>query len=139
MFVLLCYNVEFLYSFKFIRPIYCVLIFFILLYADIDDPIVYENDEWVSDQISVDLQERKPLHLSCFVNGNPTSTVRLGKSQNGRTAISSEAMDYWSNYSVSTGAKCSDTSTYVCYGKSQSKNLKTNKSIGVNILCEILF
>uniref|UniRef100_A0A8W8J2A4 Ig-like domain-containing protein n=1 Tax=Magallana gigas TaxID=29159 RepID=A0A8W8J2A4_MAGGI len=102
----------------------------------IDDPIINVNGEWVSDRISVDIQERKPLHLSCFVNGNPTPSVRLGKSQNGRTTILSEAMDHWSNYSLSTGAKCSDTSTYVCYGKSQSTNLKTNKSIGVNILCE---
>ncbi|XP_052710539.1 hemicentin-1-like [Crassostrea angulata] len=102
----------------------------------IDDPIINVNGEWVSDRISVDIQERKPLHLSCFVNGNPTPSVRLGKSQNGRTTILSEAMDHWSNYNLSTGAKCSDTSTYVCYGKSQSTNLKTNKSIGVNILCE---
>uniref|UniRef100_A0A8W8J2B0 Ig-like domain-containing protein n=1 Tax=Magallana gigas TaxID=29159 RepID=A0A8W8J2B0_MAGGI len=102
----------------------------------IDDPIINVNGEWVSDRISVDIQERKPLHLSCFVNGNPTPSVRLGKSQNGRTTILSEAMDHWSNYSLSTGAKCSDTRTYVCYGKSQSTNLKTNKSIGVNILCE---
>lgn len=102
----------------------------------IDDPIIYVNDEWVSNPISVDIQERTPLQLSCFVHGNPTPTVRLGKSQNGRTAILSEAMDHWSNYSFSTGAKCSDTRTYACYGQLQSTNLKTNKSIGVNILCE---
>lgn len=104
-----------------------------------DDPIIYVNDKWVSDRISVDIQEKKPLHLSCFVNGNPTPTVRLGKSQNGRMAILSEAMNHLANYSFTTGAKCSDTRTYVCYGQSHFTNLKTNKSIGVNILFEMFF
>uniref|UniRef100_K1QI22 Ig-like domain-containing protein n=1 Tax=Magallana gigas TaxID=29159 RepID=K1QI22_MAGGI len=90
----------------------------------IDDPIIYVNDEWVSDRITVDIQERKPLQLSCFVNGNPTLTVRLGKTQNGGTVILSEARDHWSNYSFGTGAQCSDTGTYVCSG--QSTDLKTN-------------
>eukprot|EP00105_Crassostrea_gigas_P018388 XP_011436498.1 PREDICTED: uncharacterized protein LOC105334657 isoform X2 [Crassostrea gigas] len=101
----------------------------------IDDPIIYVNDEWVSDRITVDIQERKPLQLSCFVNGNPTLTVRLGKTQNGGTVILSEARDHWSNYSFGTGAQCSDTGTYVCSG--QSTDLKTNtRAIDVNILCE---
>lgn len=125
--------------FLFILPIFCFLIYLLFLCADIDDPIIYVNDKWVSDQISVAIQERTPLQLSCFVHGNPTPTVRLGKSQNGRTSILSEAMDHWSNCSFSTVAKCSDTRTYACYGQLQSTNLKTNKSIGVNILCEIFF
>lgn len=101
----------------------------------IDVPIIYVNDEWVSDRITVNIQMRKPLQLSCFVNGNPTPIVRLGKTQNGGTVILLEARDHWSNYSFGTGAQCSDTGTYVCSG--QSTDLKTNtKAIDVNILCE---
>ncbi|XP_052710525.1 uncharacterized protein LOC128184925 [Crassostrea angulata] len=100
-----------------------------------DDSIIYVNDEWVSDRITVDIQEKNPLQLSCLVNGNPIPTVRLGKTQNGGTVILSEARDHWSNYSFGTGAQCSDTGTYVCYG--QSTHLKTStKAIDVNILCE---
>lgn len=101
----------------------------------IDDPIIYVNDEWVSDRITVNIQERKPLQLSCFVNGNPTLTVRLGKTQNGGTVILSEARDHWSNYSFGTGAQCSDTGTYVCSGQSTDLKTKT-RAIDVNILCE---
>lgn len=79
------------------------------MYADIDDPIIYVNDEWVSDRKSVDIQKRKPSHISCYVEGNPTPTVRLSKSQNGGKTFLSEAMDNWSNYRFGTGAQCSDT------------------------------
>lgn len=107
-------------------------LFLYVLLADVDVPVVYLNDEWVYDRIGI--QEGNLLYLSCFVDANPTPTVRIGKSRNGRTVILYEAMDQWSNYSFSTGAKCSDTGTYICYG--QSTNQKTNKVIGVNILCK---
>lgn len=107
-------------------------LFVYVLFADVDVPVVYLNDEWVYGRI--DIQEGKLLHLSCFVDGNPTPTVRIGKSRNGRTVILSEAMDQWSNFRFSTGAKCSDTGTYICYG--ESTNQKTNKAIEVNILCK---
>lgn len=67
--------------FKFMRQIYCFLIFFILLYTDIDDPIIYVNDEWVSDRITVDILEGKPFHMSCFVEGNPTRQFVLDSLQ----------------------------------------------------------
>nr|XP_034331254.1 uncharacterized protein LOC117690733 isoform X2 [Crassostrea gigas] len=99
----------------------------------VDVPAVYLNDELVSSRINI--LEGKPFHLSCFVDGNPTPTVRLGKSQNGGTVILSEDRDHWSNYNIGTGAQCSDTGTYVCLG--QSTDLKTNtRAIDVNILCE---
>uniref|UniRef100_A0A8W8J6F4 Ig-like domain-containing protein n=1 Tax=Magallana gigas TaxID=29159 RepID=A0A8W8J6F4_MAGGI len=98
----------------------------------VDVPAVYLNDELVSSRINI--LEGKPFHLSCFVDGNPTPTVRLGKSQNGGTVILSEDRDHWSNYNIGTGAQCSDTGTYVCLG--QSTDLKTNtRAIDVNILC----
>lgn len=86
-------------------------LFLYVLLADVDVPVVYLNDEWVYDRIGI--QEGKLLYLSCFVDANPTPTVRIGKSRNGRTVILYEAMDQWSNYSFSTGAKCSDTGTYI--------------------------
>ncbi|XP_052710528.1 uncharacterized protein LOC128184926 isoform X2 [Crassostrea angulata] len=99
----------------------------------VDVPAVYLNDELVSSRITI--LEGKPFHLSCFVDGNPTPTVRLGKSQNGGTVILSEDRNHWSNYNIGTGAQCSDTGTYVCLG--QSTDLKTNtRAIDVNILCE---
>lgn len=104
-------------------------------YADIIDPIIYVKDEWVSDRIAVDIQERKPLYLSCFVDGNPITTVRLGKSHKVGTVMLSETRDHWSNYNFGTATQCSDTGTNFCYG--QSADLKTNtKGIGVNILCK---
>lgn len=99
--------------FIFTFAMFLFLIYILFLYADIDDPIIYVNDEWVSDRIALDIQERKPLHLSCFVNGTRPPTVRIGKSQNGGTVILSEIRDHWSNYSFGTGAQCSDTGTYV--------------------------
>lgn len=101
--------------------------------ADVDVPVVYLNDELVSNRINI--LEGKPFHLSCFVEANPTPTVQLGKIENGGTAILSEARGHWSNYSFGTGAQLSDTGTYVCYG--QSSDLKTNtKAIELNILCK---
>lgn len=47
----------------------------------------------------------------------------------------SEARDHWSNYSIGTGAQCSDTGTYVCLGQSTDLNTNT-EAIVVNILCE---
>lgn len=99
----------------------------------VDSPVVYLNDKLVYNQI--DILEGEPLRLSCFVDGNPTPTVRLEKSHKGGTFILSEVMNHWSNYSHSTGAMCSNTVTYVCSG--QSSDLKTiTKAIGVNIFCE---
>lgn len=109
--------------------IYWSLIYILFLYADFDDPVIYVNDEWVSDRIAVDIQEKNPLQIFCYAEGGPTPTVRLGKSQNGGTVILSEARDHWSNYSFGTGAQCSG----------QSTDLNTNtKAIDVNILCKSL-
>lgn len=81
------------------------------------------------------IREGTTIHVSCFVNGNPTPRVRLSKVQDSKTAILSEVTGPWSNYSSDRGMQCSDTGTFDCVGMATVLGTESVK-FDINVLCK---
>lgn len=97
-----------------------------------DLPLVYINEE---QRIQADVREGTTLHVSCFVNGNPTPRVRLSKVKDSGSTILSEVTGPWSNYSSDHGTQCSDTGAFDCVGMAAGLGTESVK-IDINVLCK---
>lgn len=97
-----------------------------------DLPLVYINEE---QRIQADIREGTTLHVSCFVNGNPTPRVRLSKVKDSGSAILSEVTGPWSNYSSDRGTQCSDTGAFDCVGMAAGLGTESVK-FDINVLCK---
>lgn len=100
--------------------------------SDMDLPFVYISEER---RIQADIREGTTLHVSCFVNGNPTPRVRLSKVNDSGTAILSEVIGHWLNYSSDRGMQSSDTGTFDCVGMVTVLGTGSVK-FDINVLCK---
>ncbi|XP_061180695.1 uncharacterized protein LOC133189319 [Saccostrea echinata] len=78
------------------------------------------------------INETNQVHLSCFVDGNPTPEVTLRKLTGNRPLV--QIVNHWLNYTLNM-AQCSDTGTFECVGKSTEFGIRI-QSFSVNVLCE---
>ncbi|XP_061180580.1 hemicentin-1-like, partial [Saccostrea echinata] len=90
------------------------------------DPQVYINKKIQNSSI---MNEDKPLSLTCLVRGNPTPKVTL-KNLTGDKIIGENPL----YFTFKTVAKCSDTGTYSCQGKSTEFGSR-NQSFHINVSC----
>ncbi|XP_061170402.1 uncharacterized protein LOC133179724 [Saccostrea echinata] len=78
------------------------------------------------------INETNPVHLSCFVDGNPTPEVTLRRLTGNQILM--HIINHWLNYTLNM-AQCSDTGTFECVGKSTEFG-RRNQSFSVNVLCD---
>ncbi|XP_062602478.1 uncharacterized protein LOC134264197 isoform X2 [Saccostrea cucullata] len=92
-------------------------------------PVIFLND---SNLTRSNIKEGHTLNISCFVEGNPTPTIKLSKVSKRHT---NEPRDkYWLNYTIAK-AQCSDSGTYRCTGNTSQHGSK-HEELTVNVTCE---
>lgn len=75
------------------------------------------------------VKENEPLRVACFVDGNPTPTVRLIKGQD--EIATNRSPSKWANY---TATLCGDTDTYICEGSSGFNS--SSQTVNISITCK---
>lgn len=96
---------------------------------DLDKPALYKNNSRNLEPMWT-VKENKPLHVACFVDGNPTPTVRLIK---GHSEIANNTNNSkWTNY---TAKLCEDTGDYTCEGSSNWFS-SHNQTVKIDITCK---
>lgn len=74
--------------------------------------------------------ENESLRVACFVDGNPTPTVRLIKGQD--EIATNRSPSKWANY---TAKLCVDTDKYICEGNSSGFS-SSSQMVNINITCK---
>lgn len=97
---------------------------------DLDKPALYKNNSRNSEPMWT-VKENEPLRVACFVDGNPTPTVRLIKGHN-EISNNTNTSKVWANY---TAKRCEDTDNYTCEGSSKGFN-SNNRTVKINIICK---
>ncbi|XP_062568082.1 uncharacterized protein LOC134230334, partial [Saccostrea cucullata] len=77
------------------------------------------------------ITEGHTLNISCFVEGNPTPTIKLSRVLKGH--INEQQEKYWLNYTIAK-AQCSDTGTYRCTGNTSFES--KHEELTVNVTYE---
>ncbi|XP_062605647.1 hemicentin-1-like [Saccostrea cucullata] len=91
-------------------------------------PVIFLNN---SNQTLSSITEGHTLNISCFVEGNPTPTIKLSRVLKGH--INEQQEKYWLNYTIAK-AQCSDTGTYRCTGNTSFES--KHEELTVNVTCE---
>ena len=101
--------------------------------SDLDKPLAYINGEQVQGHDSAfPMSEAETVNLSCYVNSNPVSQIKLTKGV--AATISEEKNNDWLNHTIES-SQCSDTGTYKCMGLSTGFN-NTENTFGLNVTCK---
>lgn len=94
-----------------------------------DKPALYKNSSRNSEPMWT-VKEKEPLHVACFVDGNPTPTVRLIKGHN--DIANNTNISKWANY---TATLCEDTDKYTCEGSADGFK-SSLQTVNINITCK---
>lgn len=94
-----------------------------------NEPTLYKNSSPNSKPMWT-VKENEPLRVACFVDGNPTPTVRLIKGQD--EIATNRSPSKWANY---TATLCGDTDKYICEGSSSGFN-SSSQTVNINITCK---
>lgn len=79
-------------------------------------------------------KQHTPLHISCYVDGNPPPTIRLIRGQGTSKILLEEQVDKWLIYAIES-SQCYDSDNYICAGSSSAFNSSTNM-FKINVLCK---
>ncbi|XP_052692708.1 uncharacterized protein LOC128170987 [Crassostrea angulata] len=96
----------------------------------LNEPTLYKNSSPNSKPMWT-VKENEPLRVACFVDGNPTPTVRLIKGQD--EIATNRSPSKWANY---TATLCGDTDKYICEGSSSGFN-SSSQTVNINITCKL--
>ncbi|XP_062595951.1 uncharacterized protein LOC134257340 isoform X2 [Saccostrea cucullata] len=91
-------------------------------------PVIFLNN---SNQTLSSIKEGHTLNISCFVEGNPTPSIKLSRVLKGH--INEQQEKYWLKYTIAQ-AQCSDTGTYRCTGNTSFDS--KHEEVTVNVTCE---
>uniref|UniRef100_A0A8W8P403 Ig-like domain-containing protein n=1 Tax=Magallana gigas TaxID=29159 RepID=A0A8W8P403_MAGGI len=96
----------------------------------LDEPTLYKDSSPNSKPMWT-VKENESLRVACFVDGNPTPTVRLIKGQD--EIATNRSPSKWANY---TATLCGDTDKYICEGSSSGFN-SSSQTVKINITCKL--
>lgn len=107
---------------------------FFYCFTDIEEIRLYINDTLYS---NADVSENTSLRISCFVDGNPTPTIRLSRGQSHTETKLEEKEGKWLNFTIES-TQCSHTDTYKCTWTSAVFG-SSYVLFNINVLCKKLF